>query len=123
MKGPSKVHFDGTNSVAAKGKKFGVSSPVATTNIRHFVSHDHFVTGLDGPNEVELLALPSAWPAAIEVARAIKSDIEWAGKRELVGEGALDHLAIARREGAVEVVYDFLSARHPVPRPPGHYKC
>jgi hypothetical protein len=94
MNGPAKVHLDDPNLVAAKGEDFGISAPAATT-IHHFVGHDHFVIGLDDPNEVELLALPGAWPAAIKVAHAVQSDIERAGKRELVGEGPLNQLAIA----------------------------
>jgi len=94
MKGPAKVHLYDPNLVAREGEDFGVSSPAAT-NICHLIGHDHFVARLDDPNEVEVLALSGAWPAAIKVARAIQSNIEWAGKRELVGEGPLDHVAIA----------------------------
>jgi len=94
MNCPAEVHLDDANPVAAEGEDFSVSSPAAT-GLRHFVGHDHFVTGLDDPKEVELLTLPCAWPAAIKVAHAILSNIERAGKRELVGEGPLDQVAIA----------------------------
>jgi len=113
LKGPAKIHLDDPNLVARKGEDFGVTSPAAI-NICHLIRHDQFIARLDDPNEVELLALPRAWPAAIKVTRAIQSNIERAGKRELAGEGPLDQVAIARREGTVDVAYDLRSARRAV---------
>jgi hypothetical protein len=113
INGPAKVHLDGANLVAAERENFGVSSPAATS-LRRFVGHNHFVTGLNDPKEVELLALPCTWPAAVEITHAIQSDVERAGECELVGEDALDQAAIASREGVIYVSYDFRSGQRVV---------
>ncbi len=79
---------------------FSVPSSAAIT-FRHFVSHNHVVTGLDYPHKLEPLALSCGWPAALEVARPIQADIQRTGEGKGVGEGPLDQTAIACREGEV----------------------
>ena len=71
--------------------------------VRHLVGDDHLVARFHKSQEPDLVAAAGTWPAALEGARPVQAYIERAGEGELVGEGALDEVAVTDRDRAVDV--------------------
>jgi hypothetical protein len=74
---PAEVHLGATDLIAAKGEDLGVAAP-APVAPRHLVRDDHLLAYLMEPLEVKPLALACAWPATLEITRAVELGIDGA---------------------------------------------
>src|SRR5436190_14583709 len=99
---PAEVHLRAADPVALEGQDLRVAE-AAAVGPRALVGHEHLVSDLDEPFEIERRDHLGVRPAALEVARAIDAHVGWAVEGEVVAQAPLDELAISELVGAVAV--------------------
>jgi hypothetical protein len=110
---PAEVDLGLADLVAVKRENLGVAKS-APVGLRALVRHDHLVTGLNEPLELEGLDLFGVRPAALEVLRTVDAHVSRAVEREVVGQKLLDHATVAGLVSPVAVAGEFqtITVRH-----------
>jgi len=91
---PTKIDLYTDNLVVSNAQDFRIA-PRLSIWLYHFIGYNDFIVMFYEPQKVELLTLPSTWPAPLEVSFAIKAHIEWAGKSEILCKMPLKKFPVA----------------------------